>query len=237
MNYMEVTTNNYKHDFATSYGHVYPESHIIFTYNQILKHEFGVDGSGGEKLLDFGCSTGAHCLFFKTKGFDVYGVDIDTVPIEKCRERMPDIESHFSVIDPKPDRNLSFFNEQFDIILSNQVLYYFSDTDFDEVIYSLSNQLKPGGFVILTMMGKPSEYYNMSEPYEDGLRRIVFKGRLSNKGESRISYINFTGSEAELIRRFSLFEKRHVGFYSHQIREDEGIAHHYMFVGQKALLR
>ena len=85
------------------------ESFVFRVYGRVFKQESGIDGSKHERLLDFGCGSGAALRFFKSKGFDVYGVDISKVDIQCCKQRMPDISDHFTVIDPKPDENDVFF--------------------------------------------------------------------------------------------------------------------------------
>jgi len=55
-------------------------------------------------------------LFFKSKGFDVYGVNIAELAINKCREIMPDIQDNFKIISPNPSSK-SFFDVKYDVIL------------------------------------------------------------------------------------------------------------------------
>ena len=45
--------------------------------------------------------------------------------------------------------------------------------------------------------------------------------------------MNPTASREQLIERFPLWTKKHVGFYDAQYREDEGRSFHWTFVGQK----
>src|SRR5436190_24196902 len=78
------------------------ESYVFRAYGRIFKHDFGLDGSKGEKVLDFGCGSGASLKFLKSKGFNVHGVDISEIDIRRAQSRMPDIKDHFVVIPPKP---------------------------------------------------------------------------------------------------------------------------------------
>ena len=63
------------------------ESFVFRTYGRIIK-KLGFDGKG-QKLLDFGCGSGATAHFFHKIGFEVYGVDISQIDIETCRKRIP----------------------------------------------------------------------------------------------------------------------------------------------------
>ena len=71
--------------------------------------------------------------------------------------------------------------------------------------------------------------YEHSQPYKNGLRKVAFSLPRLQVSDY---YVNFTHSEDELIDRFSMFEKVHVGFYDAKYREDEGGSFHYTFVGR-----
>ena len=45
--------------------------------------------------------------------------------------------------------------------------------------------------------------------------------------------MNFIKDEEELKHKFSMFQPIHIGFYSEKFRSDEGVSHHFTFVGRK----
>jgi len=98
MNYLKENYNYWEKGYEADNV----ESQVFRVYGRIFRAQFGLDGSKKEKLLDFGCGCGAALEFFFKKGFDVYGVDISAVDIERCKARMPQISDHFAVIEPKP---------------------------------------------------------------------------------------------------------------------------------------
>ena len=65
-----------------------PETYVFRTYGRILKHDFNLDGSGRENLLDFGCGGGGNTKFYHDKGFDVYGVDLNPLDITKIKDKI-----------------------------------------------------------------------------------------------------------------------------------------------------
>ncbi|MBT6047497.1 MAG: methyltransferase domain-containing protein [Candidatus Scalindua sp.] len=206
------------------------ESYVFRPYGIILKYELGIDGSKNEKLLEFGCGQGAACQFFKSKGFDVYGIDISNVDINRCQQKMPDIASHFEVIDPKPEESDVFFGGEYDVVVGIQSLYYYTNTDMQTRLISLYNQMRKGAVIYATMIGTKMFYYDYSTEYKDGLRKVDFsKPRIQVKDY----FVNFTSSESELEQKFSMFKKLHIGSYTQNFREDEGVSFHYTFVGQK----
>lgn len=204
------------------------ESFVFRPYGHILRDEFGLSGSNNEKLLDYGCGCGAALQFFKSEGFDVYGVDISPKNIEVCKKKMPDIASHFMVIEPKPHEDDCFFGGDFSLIVAFDSLYYYSDTDFRVRLVSLYNQMLPKAIIYATMIGtKSTSYYNNCAKLKDSLWKVEF-----TKG--RRHFINLTKSEEALLNKFAMFEKKHIGFYSYRFREDKGTSFFYTFVGQKS---
>ena len=225
--YLTQNKTYYHKEFGRGYGHQYPESHVIKIYNRILASKLGISGAGSERLLDFGCSTGANTTYFASKGFDVYGVDISSIAVDKCRQSLPDIKDHFQVISPLPRENDSFFDCLFDVIFSNQVLYLLSEGDFHLRLGTLLRHLKPAGVLIATMMGTKHYFYPRSTPAGDGLRKVV----LSEDPKDQF-FLRFTESEEHLREQFALFEPLHVGFYDINLCQDSGF--HYVFIGRPA---
>lgn len=214
--------------YSSGYGVKYPKGHIIRSYHRVLKHELGITGSNGENLLDFGCGTGTHSVFFRELGFNVYGTDSDAIAIKKCQLLMPDHSDRFRVSDLNPTEAQLDFGIRYDVVLSNQVLYYFDDADLSSVVNLFGRLLKPGGVFIATMMSDQHHFYSKAVHQKGSISRVKVSGRVNNE-----MFINFTRSEADLKAKFCIFEPLHIGFYDALIREDEGRTHHYLFIGVK----
>lgn len=211
-------------------GSTLPDDVIVKTYFLVLANELGLNGKNGETLLDYGCGLGNNALFYKSQGFDVYGVDVSPVAIQRCREKVPEIGEHFRVIPPEPVRS-SLFDVEFDVVVANSVLHLLSDTDFDECLKGLYDQIKPGGIVIATMNGTQNGLFDSSEPFEDGLRKVS----LENGRNEGVRYMRFFSSPDEVEERFKLFQRLHVGFESNLYREGDLPWFHYIFIGRKPL--
>ncbi len=206
------------------------ESFVFRPYGRIIQKELGAKGPGPKKLLDFGCGAGAPALFFRSKGFDVYGVDIAEVNIRCCKQRMPEISDHFAVIDPTPDEKMVFWGGKYDLVIAIQSLYYFSNSHLKIALRSIYNQMNPGGIIYATMIGKKCWCYDHSIEFEDGLRKFKVS---NNRTQIDDHYVNFVEDEADLLKKFDIFKKLHVGFHAEKYREDEGADFHYTFVGKK----
>lgn len=207
------------------------ESQVFRVYGRIFKAQLGIDGSKGEKLLDFGCGAGANLEFFHKKGFDVYGVDISPIDIERCQARMPEIASHFKVIDPKPKLEDIFWRGEYDVVIGIQSLFYYTDTDFKIRLQSLYSQMKKGSIIYATMIASKADwYFKNAVELGDGLWKTDF---CTERIKVENYFQNFTFDEKDLVDKFNLFKKIHVGYYQFRYREDEGNEFFYTYVGVK----
>lgn len=213
------------------YAAAHVESHVFRPYGRIFAHDFGFDGTRGERLLEFGCGAGAAAEFFHRKGFDVYGVEINEANVILCQTRMPEIASHFALVDPAPQASDVFFGGNFSVVSAIQCLYYLSEADLDVRLQSLHNQMTPGGILYATMMGVRHHYHAHSEPASGSMRVVrMHTPRISVDD----NYVLFIENEDHLRHTFRLFQPCHVGYYAEKYREDEGEDFHYTFVGRKA---
>jgi SAM-dependent methyltransferase len=205
--------------------------HPVFRfYGRILVPDFGLDGSGGEHVLDFGCGQGAAVNFFGSKGFGAYGVDISDVDLRRAGERYPDLADHFLRIDPKPQPDDEWFGGDYSVVVSIQTLCLLSQTDLEVRLESLYSQLRDGGIFYATVMGTKHWYYDNSTPAEDGMREVNISGKRLTVSSF---FVNFNDSEEDVKRKFHMFEPLHLGFYSQKYRADEGAGFFYTFVGRK----
>ena len=218
-------TLSYNEKYSAGYGGLYPEGHVIRFYEKFLKYEFGIDGSNEEKLLDFGCGNGTHPNYFASKGFEVFGVDVSEVAIKRAKNLPKVNKKNFHVIPEGADiRHL--FSNTFDIIFSNQALYYLDNTQLKNTLHQMDSLLSPDGIVFFTMIGTQNYYYDYSRENRDGLRTVELNGRLNET-----TNINFVDSEESLINVFSMFNTNFVGHYDCLMREGSGF--HWKYIGVK----
>jgi len=215
-----------------------PESYVFRIYGRILSYQFGLDGTGGENLLDFGCGSGGNARFFDSKGFNVFGVDQSAIDIERCHSRIPHKKDQFKRVSPECLKDDNWFPDtKFKIITAFQVLYYLNDFDLQNRLVSLHSMLEDGGIFIATMMHSSSWYYGMSHPHENGMRFVKFH-REQDVGRENLflndHYINFTEGEEDLKNKFKIFKPLHTkGYYDGVYRDDQGSEKHLVFIGQK----
>lgn len=116
-------------------------------------------------ILDIGCGTGEHAIFFNLLGYDVTGIDASTKAIELAKEKATknNIEIAFFV---KDALYLTGFENKFNTIIDSGVFHIFSDADRRIYILNLLKVLKKDGLLFILCF---SEW----EPPGYGPRRIT----------------------------------------------------------------
>lgn len=215
----------YDEKYALGYGVAAPEGHVIRINKQILQYE--LKRTSG-KMLDFGCGTGTHSLYFANNlEWVTYGCDTNPSAIKQAKQTVGQFADNYFVTDAVPDLG-SVFSEKFDFIFANQVLYYLEQDDLEKMIVQFENLLNPGGIFFASMMDETNYYYSLSESVEHSfLRKVTLTGRLNEQ-----THINFKNRD-KMLSDFSAFKKLHCGYYDTIIREDEGSTKHIWFLGQK----
>lgn len=215
--------SSYDKEFGIGYGHKYPDGHVIRFHHQILEYELKMTGG---KILDYGCSTGTYLSYFEQNGYEPFGCDIIPLAVEKAKKSIPKYANNIHCT-PYLPKLRDYFNEDFDLIISNQVLYYFNDKDLKYMISQFYDMLKPNGVFFATMMSPTCYYHDHIVSKVGEMSKVVVTGRLNGS-----QYINFK-TEEQIIDIFKPFKKLHLGSYGSKIREDEGSTDHFIFVGLK----
>lgn len=218
-----------------SYGSMYPESSVIRIYEHFYKKTMGKT-SENKSLLDFGCGTGTHSVYFAEKGFDTYGIDISDAVIDRCenlksaREGTYPGNLHFQCIDVLDETVAieNIFDTKFDVIFSNHVLYHFSPENCETLLTKFNNALKPNGIVIFTMITEKSFFhdYVVEEESEGPFKKVILKTRNDDA-----FFVTFTKDMADLCDKFKLYKKLYTGSYDFEFTE--GSSEHYYFIGEK----
>jgi len=118
-------------------------------------------------VLDAGCGTGEHSLFFASRGLAVTGIDFLEQPIATAKSKAAKrgIAARFLV---KDALELAEWEERFDTVLDSGLFHVFSDEDRTRYVSGLRRVLKPGGQLLLMCF---SELTPMT-PGTPGPRRI-----------------------------------------------------------------
>ena len=139
-------------------------------------------GEMSGSVLDIGCGTGDHALFFAGKGYDVWGIDSSPLAIQKAREKADGrgLQVHFLVLDAL---GLSKLNRKFDTATDSGLFHTLSDEDRPVFVDNLAAILSPAGNYFMLC-------FSELEPAGYGPRRITKREIQDNFREGwSINYI------------------------------------------------
>ena len=211
----------------------YPADWVIRFHNMYLKANIP---SG--RLLDYGCGAGNNSVYFLEHGYDLHGVDVAEASTPLVKRNLehwhldPALANKFSII-PKDNVKLPFEDNYFDVVVSNQVLYYLASEDhIRTVCKELSRVLRPGGAIFITMMG-PKNYYITSNTYKihDGKVHEIRLKDPAHRLAGLKEMIYLVETKDELVDLFSQFECLTTGYYD-QAMFDMTSGYHWIFIGK-----
>ena len=121
----------------------------------------------GDDIIDVGCGTGEHAMFFALSGYKVLGVDSAPRAIERARSKASErgSKAEFMVADAL---HLADLHRKFDVAIDSGLFHVFSDRDRSAYVESLRDVLRPQGrYYMLCFSDK--------EPVGWGGPRRIFK--------------------------------------------------------------
>ena len=146
-------------------------------------------------VLDIGCGTGEHALFFSGKGYEVWGIDSAPLAIQKAREKAVrrGLQVHFLVLNAL---DLSRLNRKFDTATDSGLFHTLSDEDRPVFVDNLAAILSPAGkyFMLCFSDQEPGGYgprritrREIQDSFRDGwsinyIRPAIFESRTRAKG-------------------------------------------------------
>ena len=115
----------------------------------VLEDHLKSTGLGTRRVLDVGCSSGIITSFLAEVCGSIVGVDIDTEALRLAREGADKTNLDFMLASGS---DLDFPSESFDIVICNQVYYWFDDPD--RLMAEIGRVLKPGGCCFFASVNK-----------------------------------------------------------------------------------
>lgn len=99
-------------------------------------------------VLDVGCGTGEHALFYAARGHEAWGVDAVPAAIEKAHAKAAErgLSATFVVGDAL---ELGRLGRRFDQVIDSGLFHVFSDAERPRYVESLASVLGPGGMLHL----------------------------------------------------------------------------------------
>ena len=120
----------------------------------------------GSRILDFGCGAGRTLVHFTPeieRGAEVWGCDIDEESIEWVQAHLC---PPFQAFRNEPMPPLPFEDASVDVVYAMSVFTHLSDT-WSAWLLELHRVLKPGGFLLATLLGPGAEDDRGGRPWDD----------------------------------------------------------------------
>jgi len=146
-------------------------------------------------VLDIGCGTGEHALFFAGEEYEVWGIDSSPLPIQKAKEKavIRRLQVHFLVLNAL---DLSRLNRKFDTATDSGLFHTLSDEDRPVFVDNLAAILFPAGkyFMLCFSELEPGGYgprriteREIQDSFRDGwsinyIRPAIFESRFRAEG-------------------------------------------------------
>jgi tellurite methyltransferase len=124
------------------------------------------------KLLDLGCGEGRNAVYFAKHGFEVVGLDISTVGLEKTRKYAEEAGVHIRTV--QADIISHRITDTFDVIFSTGTLQFLPAEVRNEHFQNYKDSTLPNGinvfsvFVFKPFISKSPEVEEPSFPYRSG---------------------------------------------------------------------
>jgi len=113
---------------------------IVFRY--IAKHD---------RIVEAGCGDGRFVFYFKSRGYDIVGIDYVRSVVAKCREIAKKKNYSLNTFKVADIRNLSSYRKTFDVYLSMGVLEHFRKDEQRIILDNAYLCLKEKGKIIITV--------------------------------------------------------------------------------------
>jgi SAM-dependent methyltransferase len=156
------------------------------------------------KILDLGCGTGRHLIFFAKKNFDIYGLDGSPRGIEIAEEWLSEEGIRVETECCRIEHNFPYENNFFDAIISIQVIHHNLMEDILKTVAEIERVLRKGGFLFITFpyLKKNIKHDNWDLKKVEGNTFVPQKGK-----EKGVLHHFFSLKEIEAVfKSFDLLE-------------------------------
>lgn len=145
---------------------------------------------GYKKILDLGCGSGSHSIYFNKNGFDVYASDIDC---RKVRENIKRLNITDINVVEYSFTCIPYGNEFFDAVICTSTIHHAILDDIKKGISEIYRVLKPNGYFIFDIVSDEDKSYGLGTKIEEN----TFVG--SREGEENIPHHYTNEKELKLL--------------------------------------
>ncbi len=131
---------------------IFSEKGRVFTapHSYIERVVEKLDDSETKRILDLGCGTGRHVVYFARLGYDVYGFDASPKALSMAQEWLQEENLTASLREHLMEKPFPYDDDFFDAVISIQVIHHNLMKDIKKTVSEIERVLKPGGFLFVT---------------------------------------------------------------------------------------
>lgn len=167
------------------------------------------------RILDLGCGSGRHVVFFAENGMNVTGTDSSAEGLRMTGASLKEADLDAELLLHNFIDRFPFDDNVFDAVVSVQVIHHATSNEIAATVSEIARVLKPGGILFITVPARQNQGTRF--------REIEPKTRVPLDGiEKGIPHHYF--DQEELTKTFGMFEIR-------EITMDHG--DHYCLLGVK----
>ncbi len=187
---------------------IFKEKGRIFTepHPDIPRISKVFDKRGVQRILDLGCGTGRHLVFFAKRGFEMYGFDSSPQAITLSKEWLNKEGIPAKTLVHRMETRFPFEDDFFDAVISIQVIHHNLVDDILTTVNEVERVLKPNGLAFITV---PVLSLGPVERERDWELEEIEKG----------TYIPHRGPEAGIPHHYFTENEIHEVFHSFKILE------------------
>jgi len=183
-----------------------------------------------KKILDLGCGSGRHVIYFAKNGFDVYGIDIAREGLKITNSELKKNKLKANLKYGSIYRKLPYADNFFDAVISTQAIHHDKIQEIRKVIKEIERVLRPNGLLFITVRKR-----KFREKYpKNVLIEKYGKQKATYKIIAPRTYIPIEGDEKGLVHYLfnkKLLQKEFKNFKIHDIWTDN-MRLHYCLIGE-----
>lgn len=155
-------------------------------------------GNKVKKILDLGCGTGRHLIFFSKNGFEMYGFDASPKALSIANQWLAEEKMKAELKLHRMEEEFPYEDNFFDAIISIKVIHHNKRKDVLRTVGEIGRVLKRGGLIFITFPKLNEAWVN------NGNLKEVEKGTyLPQKGKEKgLLHHFFTLEEIQKVFRF-----------------------------------
>jgi len=186
---------------------------------------------GVKRILDLGCGTGRHVIYFAKQGFEVYGVDISEEALKITRNWLKKERIRANLKIGSIYKKLSYKDNFFDAVISTHAFHHAKIEDIRKAIKELERVLKLGGLVFMIVRRRRLKKFRRNL----NVTQEKYRGqKIDYKFIAPRTYVPIEGGEKGLVHYLfnkEVIRKEFKNFKIHNIWTNF-TGRHYCFLGE-----